>query len=139
MGRRSGPLSPADVHRLRHYDWPGNVRELQNVIERALILADGGKLDLARAMPTDVAAPAEPPGASRAPAGTTAPNAGEPGRILTVLELQALERENIVRALELAGWKLSGPNGAAHLLGLPTSTLASRMKALKVRRPPAQG
>ena len=135
MGRRVGPLGPADVQRLKHYDWPGNVRELQNVIERALILADGGKLDLARAMPMDASILAEPPGASPVPAGSTASTAGEPGRVLTALELQVLERDNIVRALELAGWKLSGPDGAARRLGLPTSTLASRMKALKVTRP----
>jgi transcriptional regulator with GAF, ATPase, and Fis domain len=138
MGRRIEPLGPADVQRLRHYDWPGNVRELQNIIERALILAGGGNLDLARAMPGDLSVPAEPPGAVRAPAASSAPDAGGPCRVLTAPELQMLERENIVRALELTSWKLSGPNGAARLLGLPTSTLASRMKALKVRRPPAR-
>jgi formate hydrogenlyase transcriptional activator len=138
MGRRIGSLGPADVQRLRHYDWPGNVRELQNVIERALILADGDTLDLARAMPMDVSVSAEPTDAVRAPAAADVADGVEPARVLTALELQLLERENIVRALDLAGWKLSGPNGAARLLGVPSSTLASRMKALNVRRPPAR-
>jgi transcriptional regulator with GAF, ATPase, and Fis domain len=134
MGRRVAPLGPADVQRLRRYRWPGNVRELQNVVERALILSEGPSLDLARAMPIEASVPAlptaEPPPALTVPAAS-----GEPGRVLTVLELQTLERANIVRALDLTGWRLSGPNGAARLLGLPTSTLASRIKALKVRRP----
>ncbi len=50
-------------------------------------------------------------------------------------ELQALERDNLIRALELSGWKVAGDTGAARLLGMNASTLSSRMKALGIRRP----
>ena len=50
-------------------------------------------------------------------------------------ELRELERDNIVRALEAAGWKISGADGAAERLGLKPNTLGSRMKSLGIRRP----
>ncbi|MDH5575830.1 MAG: Fis family transcriptional regulator, partial [Nitrospirota bacterium] len=55
-------------------------------------------------------------------------------RIRTVQELQELERQNIRFALEQTGWKVSGEKGAAQLLGMNASTLASRMKALGISR-----
>jgi transcriptional regulator with GAF, ATPase, and Fis domain len=55
--------------------------------------------------------------------------------IRTARELEELERTNLLRALEAAAWKVSGPDGAAVLLGLNPSTLSSRMKALGIRRP----
>ena len=57
------------------------------------------------------------------------------GRILTARELQGLERENIIRALEESGWRVSGDKRAAELLGMNPSTLSSRMKALEIKRP----
>ena len=50
-------------------------------------------------------------------------------------ELEALERENIHRALESCEWRVAGERGAARLLGINPSTLASRMKALGIERP----
>jgi len=55
--------------------------------------------------------------------------------VLTVTEIEDLERRNIGRALEIAGWKVSGADGAARLLGLNPNTLASRMKKLGIRKP----
>lgn len=78
------------------------------------------------------------PGAARAQAAQGAVlsgSSGEPARILTADEMQRLERDNIVRALEAATWKISGETGAAKLLGLSPSTLSSRMKSLKITRP----
>jgi len=124
MGRRSVPLHPDDFRRLEDYGWPGNVRELQNVIERAIILSTGSRLDLDRAMP-ESAAPAPPPEDA---------GAGRDGRILSAKEFERLERSNIERALAACGGKISGANGAASRLGLPPSTLSSRMKALGVQR-----
>ena len=49
--------------------------------------------------------------------------------------MRELERANILRALERAGWRVAGPNGAARLLGVPPSTLGSRMDVLGIRRP----
>jgi PAS domain S-box-containing protein len=124
MGRRLEPIHPDDFRRLQDYLWPGNVRELQNVIERALIFSTGPRLDLNRAMPVTVA-PAVP--------STDAADRAD-SRILSVKELESLERANIERALAASDGKISGENGAASRLGLPPSTLNSRMKALGIQR-----
>jgi PAS domain S-box-containing protein len=118
------PLSPADVRRLKAYDWPGNVRELENVIERAVITARGGRLTLDRALPetAPVAVPEEALDDSV-------------DRIRSVKELQDLERRNLMRALKATGWRVAGRSGAAQLLGMNPSTLSSRMKALGIKRP----
>jgi transcriptional regulator with GAF, ATPase, and Fis domain len=52
-------------------------------------------------------------------------------------ELREIERETLLRALEQAGWKVAGATGAAQRLGVPPSTLTSRMKALRIERPRA--
>ena len=126
MGKHVGPLTDDQLKRLRGYDWPGNVRELQNVIERAIILTASGELQLDRAMSGFTPAVSGPSPAS-------APDA-DSDRILTARELEEVERANIVRALESCRWRISGENGAARLLGIPPSTLSSRMKTLKVER-----
>jgi len=63
--------------------------------------------------------------------GSSAPLPG----LRTKSELREVERETLVRALERAGWKVAGANGAARALGIPPSTLSSRMKALQIERP----
>jgi len=126
LGRPVEPLSEEDALRLRAYPWPGNVRELQNVIERAIITSREGRLDLDRALPgTGAAARVHP--APRAASGDD--------RIRSVEEFRELERENLLRALDRAGWTVSGKDGAAALLGMKPTTLASRMKALGIKRP----
>ncbi len=124
MGKSIQALSGEQLKCLRSYDWPGNVRELQNVIERAVILTNGSKLALERAM-LGVSAEASTDVSSR----TT-----EPKRVLSAKELETFERENIIRALEACSWQVSGESGAARLIGIPPTTLSSRMKALKIRR-----
>ena len=119
-GRRLAPLGPEEGRRLRDYSWPGNVRELQNVIERAVITARDGRLNLDRALPV--------------PGDATAPRTPESARVLTAQELARLERDNLERALEATGWQIAGESGAARLLGVAPSTLASRVKALRLRR-----
>lgn len=128
MGRRIEPLSAETCKRLRAYDWPGNVRELQNVIERAVITFNDGHLNLDKAL-TDGAnqtLQAER-SSSIAPRRT-------PGRILQLSEMQQIERNNILRALEKSAWRVSGRHGAAELIGMNPSTLNSRIRALKIRR-----
>jgi PAS domain S-box-containing protein len=125
VGRTLAPLTAACKERLRTYSWPGNVRELQNVIERGVITATAGCLNLDRALP-------EPPPVPGAPVEQKVADVGE---VMTALELKELERRNILRALERTDWRVSGPGGAAALLGMNPSTLASRMRALKVERP----
>ncbi len=130
LGKRIGPLNDEHFKRLRSYDWPGNVRELQNVIERAIILTSGPELQLERAMAGFTTSPL---------AGTRAavPAAEDPIRVLTARELEEFERSNILRALESCGWRIAGESGAARLLGIPPTTLSSRMKVLEIRRPAA--
>lgn len=122
LNKKVEPLTPGCKQRLRSYDWPGNVRELQNVIERAMIICRDGKLDFARAIPGEAARSGKPAAAPEEP-------------IRTAAELEELERRNILRALEATGWKVSGDDGAARLLGLPATTLSSRLKALGIERP----
>ncbi|HEY5950377.1 MAG TPA: sigma 54-interacting transcriptional regulator, partial [Kofleriaceae bacterium] len=123
MGRQLAPLSTEAAARLRQYAWPGNVRELQNVIERAVITARDGQLNLDRALPAS-------------PIADDPSRASTPPTVLTVDDLARLERDNLLRALEATGWQISGDSGAARLLGMAPSTLTSRMKALGLRREP---
>ncbi|MBA5865461.1 MAG: PAS domain S-box protein [Nitrospira sp. CR1.3] len=125
MGRSIAPLTEDCARRLKAYSWPGNVRELQNVIERAVITASDGRLNLERALP-------EVPSRTTAAFDLTLQPAAT---IRTAKELEALERGNILRALEAVNWKVSGDKGAAKLLGMNASTLSSRMKALKIDKP----
>jgi PAS domain S-box-containing protein len=124
MGRTLEPLSEDCRRRLEAYSWPGNVRELQNIIERAVITSRDGKLNLDRALPESVNAIAA--------ALATGENVNR--RVRTAKELENLERQNIIAALESADWKIAGANGAAQLLGMKPTTLSSRMKALGIER-----
>ncbi|MEP6600445.1 MAG: sigma 54-interacting transcriptional regulator [Nitrospirota bacterium] len=125
MGRTIAPLTADCARRLKEYRWPGNVRELQNVIERAVITATDGRLNLDRALPE----------ASQAHVPPVEKTASSPGQIRTAKEFEDLERDNILRALDTAKWKVSGERGAATLLGMNASTLSSRMKVLKIHKP----
>jgi len=101
------------------------VRELQNVMERAAIISttDELRLDLpSQTSETDLAE------------GHTAVTTG--GGILTDEEIRNLERDNTLAALERTKWKVSGPEGAASLLGLKPTTLAYRMKTMGIASPP---
>ncbi len=116
-------LSADCLRRLRSYHWPGNVRELENVIERAVIVASDDRLKLRDVLPLH----------NLQPAGEGMRSAASP--IRTKSELRKMERETLVRALEEAKWKVAGAQGAAAKLGVPASTLTSRMKALGIHRP----
>jgi transcriptional regulator with GAF, ATPase, and Fis domain len=123
--RRPAPtLTQADAVRLQQYDWPGNIRELQNVIERAVILSKGGRLRLDIAL-ADL--PATATSASDVPEG-----------ILTDRECRARERANLIKAVERTDGRIYGAGGAAELLGINPTTLASRLRALKVKPPKAR-
>ena len=125
MGRTIAPLTVDFARQLKSYSWPGNVRELQNVIERAVITAIDGRLNLERALPET--SPVHLP--------LSEDNTPSSGQIRTAHELEQLERANILRALDVAKWKVSGEKGAATLLGMNASTLSSRMKILKIQKP----
>lgn len=126
MGRSVDPIAADDLRRLEAYPWPGNVRELQNVVERAIILSTGSKIEIARALPA---------AARNVDPAVTEQGSTLPPAILNRAEMLALERDNILRALDASNWKISGERGAARLLDLPASTLTSRMKALEIVKP----
>jgi PAS domain S-box-containing protein len=127
-GKRLDGVSRATMQLLQEYPWPGNVRELENVLERAVILAAGPTLEVA---PDLLPAPvkAQPEGASALSAASQqAPGQPQPS-------LEAVEREYIVTVLRQTNWLLTGPRGAAKVLGLHANTLRNRMKKLGITRP----
>jgi PAS domain S-box-containing protein len=113
MGKRIERISRGATDQLLGYDWPGNVRELANVLERAVILCQSGVLEY---------------GHLGAMNPVHAPAAKFP-------TLEQAERRLILDALERTNGVLSGPNGAAQLLGLNRSTLWSRMRKLNIEIP----
>ncbi len=119
-------LTRAGVVQLQNYDWPGNVRELRNVIERAVILARGGPLQFD--LPVSPAVPA-------AASGRTTLQRTSGVKFLTETEMLRHERENLLAALDQAGWRIKGDDGAAELLGVKPTTLLSRMKKMGLKRP----
>jgi transcriptional regulator with GAF, ATPase, and Fis domain len=112
-------LPQRELDRLREYNWPGNIRELQNIIERAVIVARGGALEL---MLPDV---------PRVPDRREVRDEIE-GAIVPERRWRELERDNALRALRRSGFRVSGAGGAAELLGLNPATLASRLKKLGI-------
>jgi PAS domain S-box-containing protein len=116
-------LSEGDMRRLANYDWPGNVRELENMIERAAILARNGRLRIE--LPDSAGQPAV--------AEQPAEDAAAP-LLLTDAERRDRDRANIMAALQSCGGRIFGPGGAALLLGVKPTTLASRIKALRIDR-----
>jgi transcriptional regulator with GAF, ATPase, and Fis domain len=121
LGQPPPRISRASLDMLLGYDWPGNVRELQNVVERAVIVARGNPLRF------DLGPPAAKPLVQVAPGG-------DEHVPLTRAAMRRQERENLARALAQTGGKVSGPGGAAELLGMKPTTLASRLKALGLAR-----
>ena len=111
-------LIERELDRARQYDWPGNVRELQNVVERAVILAQDGLLafDLPEAKM-----------AAAAVGSTTS-------AVIPEDEWRRRERANVLAALEQCGYRVSGEGGAAELLGINPATLASRLKSLGIQK-----
>jgi transcriptional regulator with GAF, ATPase, and Fis domain len=124
IGRPSLELTPDCLRRLRAYHWPGNVRELENVIERAVIIAQDGQLRLREVLPLR---------SFRQIPESKSPDAVPV--IRTKTDLREIERNTLFRALEEADWKVAGVHGAARRLGIPPSTLTSRMKTLQIQRP----
>jgi formate hydrogenlyase transcriptional activator len=111
IGKAIQRIPPGTMSAFQAYDWPGNVRELQNVIERAVILADDGVLPN----------PLPPPGT-------------EPLLAAPPTTLRDSERKLILNTLESVGWVIGGPKGAAAKLGLNRTTLINKMKRLGISR-----
>ena len=115
-GKKITGINKRSLELLQSYAWPGNIRELQNVIERSVIICDSrepfGGRDLARPTCTS-------------PDSTTQPLSER---------LAAQEKEMIEAALAESNGRVSGPLGAAAKLGIPQSTLDSKIKSLKINK-----
>jgi PAS domain S-box-containing protein len=120
-------LSRADAERLMAYPWPGNVRELENVIERAVILSRDGRLRLE--LPQNEA---DCTGMDRRQGAEAPPQAGPSRAPETEAERRRRERENVIAALRATGGRVFGKGGAAEVLGLKPTTLASRLKRMGI-------
>ena len=115
LRRPASTLSKANIQTLLDYPWPGNIRELENAVERATILANGGKLNSDFLSGEDQVADKEE-------------------RIHTVSDLKEHERKNLIACLRRSGGKVAGHRGAADLLGTAPTTVHSRIKALNITK-----
>jgi PAS domain S-box-containing protein len=111
LGKRIETISQQNMQALLQYAWPGNVRELRNVVERSMILAKGPRLTID--VPT--ASPTRPAGRSS--------------------RLTDVEKDHIRSVLESTAWRIRGAGGAAETLGLPPTTLETRIAKLGLVRP----
>jgi transcriptional regulator with GAF, ATPase, and Fis domain len=111
LGKQLKGLSKKAVTKLQAYDWPGNIRELQNVLEREAILSKQSVLQLNQPLN-----------------GDTTQNVDES------LTLDEAQRLHISRVLTLCNGQISGSKGAALKLGLPESTLRSKMRKLGISK-----
>lgn len=123
MRRPIRHISPETMIAFLSHPWPGNIRELQNLVERAVILAQDGVLpNPFTASDVPIARPHSIRTVSRDP---------EPAMSMTIRDS---ERVLIYKALESTGWRIGGPKGAAVKLGLKRTTLMHRMKRLGIER-----
>jgi transcriptional regulator with GAF, ATPase, and Fis domain len=137
VGKHLDGVNGQTLLRLQEYPWPGNVRELENVLERAVILATGPTLDVA---PDLLPTPGRWEGGEKVAGGNDEP-ASPPARqaplaIVELPTLEAVERDHILSVLRHTNWVVTGPRGAARLLGINPSTLRNRIKKLGISRSP---
>jgi formate hydrogenlyase transcriptional activator len=115
-GRRFGNIEKKTLDLLQVYHWPGNIRELQNVIERAVILCDGETFSVDESW-------------------VLREESGVPDKSVVLTEaLVSREKQMIEAALEESRGRIFGPFGAAVKLGIPRSTLESRIKSLHINK-----
>lgn len=115
-GKRITGINKRSLDLLQSYSWPGNIRELQNVIERSVIVSDTENLSVDESW-----------------LGRRALSADSPTRPLSE-RLATQEKELIEAALDESNGRVSGPLGAAAKLGIPQSTLDSKIKSLKINK-----
>jgi formate hydrogenlyase transcriptional activator len=115
-GKKITGISRKSLELLQSYAWPGNIRELQNVIERSVIVSDSENLSVDE---------------SWLGRRVTSPDSAAQG---LSERLASQEKEIIEAALAASNGKVSGPSGAAARLGIPQSTLDSKIKSLKINK-----
>ncbi|WP_420153746.1 sigma 54-interacting transcriptional regulator [Siphonobacter sp.] len=112
LGKKITGLAPQALKRLQAYHWPGNVRELEHLIERSVLVTNASVIQ-------EVPIPAIP---------------APPPEGLTILPLDEMERRYILAVVRHCKGRISGANGAAVQLGLPPTTLISKMQKLGIRK-----
>jgi transcriptional regulator with GAF, ATPase, and Fis domain len=113
FGKQITSIKDYQLSKLQRYSWPGNIRELENVIERSVILSSTSTFTIFDDLSTDRQDPKWP---------------------LRSKSLSDVEKVHILDVLEATEWKVEGPNGAAHVLEIPPSTLRDRIKKLGIHR-----
>jgi transcriptional regulator with GAF, ATPase, and Fis domain len=115
-GKKITGISKKSMELLQSYRWPGNIRELQNVIERSVIICDSDNISIDESWLVG-----------------HSPGSESPIQPLSE-KLAAQEKEMIEAALAECSGRVSGPRGAAARLGIPQSTLDSKIKTLKINK-----
>jgi transcriptional regulator with GAF, ATPase, and Fis domain len=118
LGRQIDKISNSALQELQHYNWPGNIRELEHLIERSILLSEG---DTIRSVQL-------PSPKQKEPLKSTA----EEGVLLKTIDEN--ERDHILHMLKYCKGRIAGEGGAAERLGIPKSTLNSKIKRLGIRR-----
>jgi formate hydrogenlyase transcriptional activator len=120
IGKKITGITGQSLQRLQTYRWPGNIRELENVIERAVILADGAMIEIEADLLT----------------GRSGSNVEPSKRSMTQSDasFEAISRQHILTVLEQCKWVIEGANGAANILNMQPSTLRYRMKKLGIAK-----
>ena len=112
LGKRIDNIPRRNMEALQSYAWPGNARELRNIVEHAMITSRGARLDIC-------------------------PPIQRPENAAITGTLEDVERRHILSVLAQTGWRVTGKNGAAEILGLKRTTLQAKMKKLNIKRPTA--
>jgi formate hydrogenlyase transcriptional activator len=112
-GKKIDTIRKKSIEALQEYSWPGNVRELQNVIERSLIIVDTNEFSVDK---------------------NWFSHEFQSSRRVGSASGKSTEREQIEAALAQAKGKVSGRQGAAAILGMPASTLESKIRALRINK-----
>ena len=111
INKKITDIPESAIDKLTSYDFPGNVRELENLIERGVITSRAGKLNLTDFNPKQ--------------------NRVKPTEFLTLEEMQ---RQYIAKVLQKTNWRVSGDKGASNILGIPPTTLFSKIKKFGIKR-----
>jgi transcriptional regulator with GAF, ATPase, and Fis domain len=115
-GKKIRTMDKSTLELLQSYPWPGNIRELQNVIERSVIVCETETFSVDQSWLSVESSRAHP---SSHPVASMSP---------------AQERHKIEAALAQTEGRVSGPSGAATILGIPASTLESKIRSLKINK-----